>query len=218
MIDVPELPEDNDDVPWSSPEIRIAYEAALGRFILEFNRVDYLLGEVIETVMTRLGRKDLTTKCTGWDFWLKVLVLDLLTASTEGNRIRNVPVRLLTQLGSDRNKLAHGHFDQNPFSGSYDVVVRNVRRQYPVDALNALTEKATEAWTSLQKSNLRDTNLRELARLTPREERVLRMRFGIGMNSGHTQEEVGLQFSLTRERIRQIEDKALKKLSTMLKS
>ena len=51
-----------------------------------------------------------------------------------------------------------------------------------------------------------------LASLTPREERVLRMRFGIGMNTDHTLEEVGQQFSVTRERIRQIEAKALRKL------
>ena len=72
-------------------------------------------------------------------------------------------------------------------------------------------------------SNLRDTTTRVLASLTPREERVLRMRFGIGMNSDHTLEEVGQQFNVTRERIRQIEAKALRKLkhpsrSRMLRS
>jgi RNA polymerase primary sigma factor len=61
-------------------------------------------------------------------------------------------------------------------------------------------------------SNLRDTMTRALASLTAREERVLRMRFGIGMNADHTLEEVGQQFSVTRERIRQIEAKALRKL------
>ena len=61
-------------------------------------------------------------------------------------------------------------------------------------------------------SNLRETTTRVLAFLSPREERVLRMRFGIGMNSDHTLEEVGQQFSLTRERIRQIEARALRKL------
>ena len=59
-------------------------------------------------------------------------------------------------------------------------------------------------------SNRRETTTRVLASLTPREERVLRMRFGIGMNTDHTLEEVGQQFSVTRERIRQIE--ALRKL------
>jgi RNA polymerase primary sigma factor len=60
--------------------------------------------------------------------------------------------------------------------------------------------------------NLREVTTRILASLTPREERVLRMRFGIGMNTDHTLEEVGQQFSVTRERIRQIEAKALRKL------
>jgi len=60
--------------------------------------------------------------------------------------------------------------------------------------------------------NLRETTTRVLSSLTPREERVLRMRFGIGMNTDHTLEEVGQQFSVTRERIRQIEAKALRKL------
>jgi RNA polymerase primary sigma factor len=61
-------------------------------------------------------------------------------------------------------------------------------------------------------SNLRETTTRVLASLTPREERIVRMRFGLGMNSDHTLEEVGQQFSVTRERIWQIEAKALRKL------
>jgi RNA polymerase primary sigma factor len=61
-------------------------------------------------------------------------------------------------------------------------------------------------------SNLRETTTRVLASLTPREERIVRMRFGLGMNSDHTLAEVGQQFSLTRERIRQIEAKAIRKL------
>jgi len=61
-------------------------------------------------------------------------------------------------------------------------------------------------------SNLRETTTRVLASLTPREERIVRMRFGLGMNSDHTLEEVGQQFSVTRERIRQIEAKAIRKL------
>ena len=67
-------------------------------------------------------------------------------------------------------------------------------------------------------SNLRETTTRVLASLTPREERIVRMRFGIGMNTDHTLEEVSQQFSVTRERIRQIEAKALKKLKHPSKS
>ena len=76
---------------------------------------------------------------------------------------------------------------------------------------------------TVNQSNLRDTTTRVLALLTPREERIVRMRFGIGINSDHTLEQVGQQFSVTRERIRQIEAKALRKLkhpsrSIMLRS
>jgi len=67
-------------------------------------------------------------------------------------------------------------------------------------------------------TNLRETTTRLLASLTPREERVVRMRFGLGMNSDHTLEEVGKQFSVTRERIRQIEAKALRKLKHPIRS
>jgi RNA polymerase primary sigma factor len=65
---------------------------------------------------------------------------------------------------------------------------------------------------AVMQTNLREITSRALALLSAREERVLRMRFGIGMNTDHTLEEVGQQFSVTRERIRQIEAKALRKL------
>jgi RNA polymerase primary sigma factor len=73
-------------------------------------------------------------------------------------------------------------------------------------------ENAVQPLDAAIQTNLRETTTRVLASLTPREERVLRMRFGIGMNTDHTLEEVGQQFSVTRERIRQIEAKALRKL------
>ena len=72
--------------------------------------------------------------------------------------------------------------------------------------------KGASAFVSSIKSNLGEATTKILSTLTPREERVLRMRFGVGMNTDHTLEEVGLQFSVTRERIRQIEAKALRKL------
>ena len=72
--------------------------------------------------------------------------------------------------------------------------------------------KALDPLDQAVKSNLSEATTKILSTLTPREERVLRMRFGVGMNTDHTLEEVGLQFSVTRERIRQIEAKALRKL------
>jgi RNA polymerase primary sigma factor len=73
-------------------------------------------------------------------------------------------------------------------------------------------DKAVTPLDSAIQANLREATTQVLARLRPREERILRMRFGIGMDSSHTLEEVGRQFSVTRERIRQIEAKTLRKL------
>ena len=100
-------------------------------------------------------------------------------------KIAKEPISLETPIGDEEDSHM-GDFIQDP-----NVVL-------PIDA-------AIQA-------NLRETTTRVLATLTPREERVLRMRFGIGMNTDHTLEEVGQQFSVTRERIRQIEAKALRKL------
>ena len=74
-------------------------------------------------------------------------------------------------------------------------------------------DNAVTPLDSAVQTNLREATAQALARLTPREERIMRMRFGIGMGSNHTLEEVGNQFSVTRERIRQIEAKALRKLT-----
>ena len=82
----------------------------------------------------------------------------------------------------------------------------------PARRLHRGQERHPAAGVAPSSCNLKETTTRVLASLTPREERVLRMRFGIGMNTDHTLEEVGQQFSVTRERIRQIEAKALRKL------
>jgi hypothetical protein len=141
---------DDDDVPWASPEIRQQYEAALGRFILAFNELDNLLTEIIETTLERLDRRDLVKACIQQNFALKLLTLDLLKSSREGTAIADVPIPLMKQIAGERNTLAHGHFDQNPFDGSYDIVVKNVRASYSVERLDGLTEKADKALQALR--------------------------------------------------------------------
>lgn len=143
---------DEAEEPWASPEIRLAYEAALGRFILAFNQLDNILTETVETVLLRLNRNDLVKSCTGRDFSFKLFVLDLLRSSTEGTGIKDAPIELMRQIAGERNVLAHGHFDQNPFDGSYSVVAKNVRASYPVERLDALTAKAAKAWERLRYS------------------------------------------------------------------
>jgi RNA polymerase sigma factor (sigma-70 family) len=82
----------------------------------------------------------------------------------------------------------------------------------PIDLGQILEEEPRAVEQRQQRSVIRETTTHVLASLTPREERIVRMRFGIGINTDHTLEEVGQQFSVTRERIRQIEAKALRKL------
>lgn len=148
------MTEDNqpfdDDTPWASPEIRANYQAALGRFILAFNQVDDELTDVIATILRRLKRDDLVDACTRRDFSHKLLVLDLLKSTSEGQGIQSVPVAAMREVAGERNRLAHGHFDQNPFDGTYDVVTRNIRSSYSVERLDGLTEKADGCWDELR--------------------------------------------------------------------
>lgn len=141
---------DEDDVPWASPEIRQEYEAALGRFILAFNELDNLLTEIIETTLERLDRNDLVKVCKQQNFALKLLTLDLLKSSREGAAIADVPIPLMKQVAGERNTLAHGHFDQNPFDGSYDIVVKNIRASYSAERLDGLTVMADKALQALR--------------------------------------------------------------------
>jgi hypothetical protein len=141
---------DEDDVPWASPEIRQEYEAALGRFILAFNELDNLLTEIIQRTLGRLDRGDLVKACKQQNFALKLLTLDLLKSSREGAAIADVPIPQMKQVAGERNTLAHGHFDQNPFDGSYDIVVKNVRASYSVERLDGLTQMADKALQALR--------------------------------------------------------------------
>jgi len=140
---------DEDGVPWASPKIQAAYEAALGRFIVAFNRLDNLLTEVLETVLHKNGRADLIAPCTGGQFSLKLLVADLLKSSTHGGGLKGVPIALMREIAVHRNRVAHGHFDQNPHSGEYAIVGKK-REKYSVESLDLQTVKATEAWTALR--------------------------------------------------------------------
>jgi hypothetical protein len=135
---------DDDNIPWASPEIRTSYEAALGRFMLAFNEIDNRVTERVELVLKRLNRTDLIKPSVNLNFALKLLVLDLLKTSSEGDGIADVPVKTIRELAGHRNKLAHGHFDQNPYDGSYEVVSKNTPADYPVGKLDELTADAAK--------------------------------------------------------------------------
>jgi hypothetical protein len=79
-----------------------------------------------------------------------VFTLDLLKSSTEGASLGDVSAEALNAIANERNRLAHGHFDQNPYSGEYDVVTKDKRWQYTVEKLDALSKRANDVWTSLR--------------------------------------------------------------------
>ncbi len=120
--------------------------------MLAFNRLDNLLTVVVSLVLQENGRADLIGACTGRDFWLKILTLDLLKSSVGQRSIKNVPLALMREVAAHRNKVAHGHFDQNPFSGEYDIVVKNVSNNYSASDLDKLTAKTNQAWDALRYS------------------------------------------------------------------
>jgi hypothetical protein len=154
MADDSDADEDYEDIPFASPEIRQAYEAALGRFMLAFNEIDNRVTKLIDTVLTRLARTDLIELCINQTFFQKLIILDLLGQSNEGDGILNSDISLesMRDLARDRNRLAHGHFDQNPFDGSYEVVSpkKNVAANYPVEKLDQLTAEAEAVITALR--------------------------------------------------------------------
>lgn len=144
---------DEDGVPWASPDIQRNYEAALGRFILAFNQLDNYLGEIIETVLKRLGRDDLVGPCVREaDFGLRLRFLDLLKHSAEGFGITDVPIADMKSIAGERNILAHGHFDQNPHDGTYRLVGRGKGQPpyYSADRINGLVAQTRKAWSALR--------------------------------------------------------------------
>lgn len=141
--------DDNDEIPWADPEIQLAYEAALGKYIVLFNQIDNQLADLIRTVLMKLGRPDMKKGWKARDFSYKLTVLDLLTLSSKPEGLKYVPFDQLRQLEGERNVLAHGHFDQNPFQGSYEIVGKK-RIEYPVHRIHKLVARAEEVAHSLR--------------------------------------------------------------------
>jgi hypothetical protein len=130
--------EDVDDVPFADPAIRTDYEAALGQFILAFNEVDYRVSQVIRSELSDRGRTDLAETASKGFFLERLATLEILATSAKNNRLSGTPIARLRALNTDRNNLAHGHFDQNPFDGSYAIVLAKKTRDYPVTQIRSL--------------------------------------------------------------------------------
>ena len=134
----------DDDIPWADPAIRIEYEAALGQFILAYNEVDYRISQVIRAELTRRARPDLAATASKGQFTHRLDALDLLASTTKDGQLGVIPVARLRVINADRNNLAHGHFDQNPFDGSYTLVLKEKTRDYPIQRMRALVSELTD--------------------------------------------------------------------------
>jgi hypothetical protein len=132
-----------DDIPSADPAIRKEYEAALGRFILAYNEVDYRLSKVIAIELSDRGNSGLGATAAKGGFTERIEKLEILVSSTTNRQLLAIPVAKLKSLNGDRNKLAHGHFDQNPYDGSYTVIQRAKARDYPVSKILDLTQELT---------------------------------------------------------------------------
>jgi hypothetical protein len=157
--DMSDLHEDwnfveDDDIPWASPEIQINYEVALGRFMLAFNRLDNMLSKIIRRVLHELNRDDLAKERLFRDFGPRLVALDMLKCSTEGDRLKRISIDDMRTLGEKRNHLAHGHFDQNPHDGTYTIETRRTARDYTPEQIDDLTAKANEAWGALHQAEV----------------------------------------------------------------
>jgi hypothetical protein len=133
----------DEDIPSADPAIRTEYEAALGRFILAFNETDYRLSQVIAAELAERGHPDLGATAAKGTFAQRLEKLEILVSSTTNRQLLAIPVAKLKSLNGDRNKLAHGHFDQNPYDGTYTVIQRAKARDYPVSKILDLTQELT---------------------------------------------------------------------------
>jgi hypothetical protein len=134
----------SDDIPWADPSIRTEYEAALGRFILAFNEVDFGISKIIACEILKRGRSDLAESAAKSPFVQRLETLDILASTTTHSALAALSVAKLRSLNGDRNKLAHGHFDQNPFDGSYTLILKAKTGDYPTVRVRKLAEELAE--------------------------------------------------------------------------
>lgn len=136
----------DDETPVADQAIQIAYEAALGDFLVRFNRLENLVGDVLQKAFERLGRPDLHRKNDALSDKLHTLELVGLAFPT----MHKPNVAGLASLNGQRNTLAHGHFDQNPFSGEYMVVGKKGPVNLPLSTIREAAAKVQAAIEDVQ--------------------------------------------------------------------
>ena len=139
------------DEPSADPQIQKDYEAALGAFLVVFNSIENAVSDIIYLALKKAAREDILKSLRGDLFSRKLTTLDLLSIAYPQAASKAL-VDELRRLGAERNDLAHGHFDQNPFDGSYHIVTDRKTLSVPMDKIVKLTERAERAWDDLRGS------------------------------------------------------------------
>jgi hypothetical protein len=145
----------DDGITWADPAIRTDYEAALGRFILAFNEADYLLSQVIQAELSKRGHTELGATAAKGTFVQRLEKIEILMSMpTKYSRLSALPVAKLRSLNADRNNLAHGHFDQNPYDGSYRLILAAKIGDYPISRILALAEELAQILFALRTADV----------------------------------------------------------------
>lgn len=131
--------DDEDDIPWADPAIQTDYEAALGSFLVSFNRLENLIGDLLEESLAHLGSADLYVAGDRLELKLRLFETVLLAIP----RMHKPNFKAAHDISGERNTLAHGHFDQNPYSGEYQIVTQRRKRvDMPVAKIRTLALQA----------------------------------------------------------------------------
>jgi hypothetical protein len=147
----------NDEaLPWfdpaADPQFQKNYEPALGAFLVVFNRIENTVSDLIWLALSKAGREDILRSLDGDLFSRKLTTLDLLSIAYPQVMPSKTLIEELRYLGAERNHLAHGHFDQNPFDGTYNIVTDRKTLTVPVTKIVKLVERAEKAWDDLRNS------------------------------------------------------------------
>ena len=146
-VDHDDYDDDDDHIEWADPQIRKDYEAALGRLILAHNSVDRHLTQLIERCLERLADPPALAKLRNGQFAQRLDNLELLKAIPIDLELDhpNLDIERLRALNRERNIVAHGHFEQNPFMGDYELIGNKARHQdYSVERLDGITAELDE--------------------------------------------------------------------------
>ena len=137
------------DIPIADPQIQKDYEATLGAFLVAFTQIENTVSDIIFLALEQAERKDILNRLRGDSFRRKLVTFELISLA-HPRPLPKSAIDELRDLAARRKDLAHGHFHQNPFDGSYEILTDRKSLLVPAMQLKQLTERAESAWDALR--------------------------------------------------------------------